>query len=145
MELSILENNKRDHQTESQLNPLVDDNRLLRVGCGLSRSEMKNKEKHPVILTKGSHLYRLAILHHHHEVQHQGRPITNGAMRQAGLWIVGLSRMVNHLLRKCITCRRFRGKHRQNRYTPSFYECGLQYHWSMVNSYEKAKRRKWKF
>ena len=71
---------------------------------------MKNKEKHPVILTKGSHLSRLAILHHHHEVQHQGRPITNGAMRQAGLWIVGLSRMVNQLLRKCITCHRFRGK-----------------------------------
>ncbi len=118
MELSILEESGKDKLTEKQsnqlkrwslyrLNPFVDEHGLLRVGGRLRHSEMKYEEKHPVILPKGTHLSKLAILHHHHRIHHQGRLITNGAVRQAGLWIVGVSRMVNQLLRKCVTCCRF--------------------------------------
>ena len=118
MELSILEESGKDKLTEKQsnqlkrwslyrLNPFVDEHGLLRVGGRLRHSEMKYEEKHPVILPKGMHLSKLAILHHHHRIHHQGRLITNGAVRQAGLWIVGVSRMVNQLLRKCVTCCRF--------------------------------------
>ena len=121
MELRILEENREDKLTEKQLNqlkrsslyrlnPFVDENGLLRVGGRLRHSEMKYEEKHPVLLPKEDHLSKLAILYHDDKNHHQGRITTNGAVRQAGLWIVGKSRMVNQLLRQCVTCRRFRGK-----------------------------------
>ena len=102
MELSILEESGKDKLTEKQsnqlkrsflyrLNPFVDEHGLLRVGGGLRHSEMKHEEKHPVILPKGTHLSKLAILHYHHRIHNQGRLIINGAVRQAGLWIIGVN------------------------------------------------------
>lgn len=58
---------------------------MLRVGGRLRRSDEKYEEKHPVILPKNSHLSKLAILYHDDNVDHQGRLITNGAVKQAGL------------------------------------------------------------
>ena len=47
---------------------------------------------------------------HHERIHHQGRLITNGAVRQTGFWIVGVSGIVNQRLSQCINCRRFRRK-----------------------------------
>ena len=40
---------------------------------------------------------------------HQGRHITEGKIRRAGLWITGLKRLVYSVISKCVLCRRFRG------------------------------------
>ena len=36
--------------------------------------------------------------------------MTEGAIRSAGLWIIGVKRMINSIIRKCIICRKLRGK-----------------------------------
>ncbi|XP_026178998.1 uncharacterized protein LOC113139742 [Mastacembelus armatus] len=46
----------------------------------------------------------------HEQVAHQGRHITEGAVRSAGYWIVGGKRLVSSVIHKCVTCRRLRGK-----------------------------------
>ena len=109
-ELSRMQKNELKKSSIYRLNPFVDPKGILRVGGRLRRSDVKYEEKHPVILPKRNHLSKLAIMFHHERTHHQGRLITNGAVRQAGFWIVGVSRMVNQLLGQCITCRRFRGK-----------------------------------
>ena len=101
---------REDLSSIYRLNPFVDPEGILRVGGRLRRPDVKYEEKQPVILPKRSRLSKLAIMFHHVTIHHQGRLITNGAVRQAELWIVGVSRMVNQLLGQCITCRRFRGK-----------------------------------
>jgi hypothetical protein len=68
------------------------------------------EEKHPAILPKGSHLAKLAVLHYHGKVYHQRRQITHGAIRQAGLWIVGAKRMISRVINQCEVCRKLRGK-----------------------------------
>lgn len=46
--------------------------------------------------------------HYHERVAHQGRHITEGAIRSAGLWILGGKRLVTSVIYKCVTCRRLR-------------------------------------
>lgn len=46
----------------------------------------------------------------HEKVFHQGRHITEGAIRSSGYWITGCKRLVSSLVYQCITCRKLRGK-----------------------------------
>ncbi len=43
-------------------------------------------------------------------MKHQGRHLTEGAIRAAGLWILGGKSLINSVLHRCITCRKLRGK-----------------------------------
>ena len=56
------------------------------------------------------HLSSLVIHHYHDKVHHQRRLITIGAVRTAGFWIIGASRMVAKILNNCVSCRKLRGK-----------------------------------
>ena len=93
-----------------RLDPFLDDNEVLRVGGRLRRSNEDYVEKHPAILPKGHHLSNLAIIYHHEKVHHQGLLITHGAVCQAGIWVMGASRMVSKAISRCIKCKRLRGK-----------------------------------
>ena len=50
----------------------------------------------------------MLIRHHHEQIHHQGRHFTEGAVRSAGLWIVGGKKRVSSIIHQCITCRRLR-------------------------------------
>ena len=93
-----------------RLDPFIDANGVLRVGGRLRQAEQMFEEKHPAILPKKSHLAKLAVRHYHDKVFHQGRQITYGAIRNAGLWIVGAKRMVSRIINQCVICRKLRGK-----------------------------------
>lgn len=67
-------------------------------------------EKHPLILPRNHHIFTLLVRYYHEQVQHQGRHITEGAIRAAGFWIVGSKRAVSTVLYKCVTCRKLRGR-----------------------------------
>lgn len=41
---------------------------------------------------------------------HQGRHFTEGALRSAGLWLIGGKKLVSTVIPKCVTCKRLRGK-----------------------------------
>ena len=71
---------------------------------------MSWEEKHPVILPKNHNVSTLLVRHYHEQVAHQGRHLTEGAVRSAGLWIQGSKGFVSSVLHKCVTCKQLRGK-----------------------------------
>ena len=93
-----------------RLQPFLDNKGILRVGGRLRRADMEYEEKHPAILPKSSHLTTLAIRHYHEDVHHQGKQITHGRIRDAGIWIVGASRRISNCINQCTTCKKLRGK-----------------------------------
>ncbi|XP_022096435.1 uncharacterized protein LOC110982378 [Acanthaster planci] len=94
----------------SGLAPFLDDDGILRVGGRLKRGNFDLGVCHPIVLPKGDHVSRLLVEHLHREVRHQGRHLTTGAVSHAGLWILGLHKLVRGVINQCTTCRRLRGK-----------------------------------
>lgn len=92
-----------------RLNPILQ-NDLICIGGRLKNADVEIDQKNPVILPKDNHVSLLLIRHHHTQVKHQGRHLTEGAVRAAGLWILGGKRLINSTLHKCVTCRRLRGR-----------------------------------
>lgn len=93
-----------------KLKPMLDQEGLLRVGGRLSSADLPNDEKHPYILPRRHHASTLLVRHYHEEVAHQGRHLTEGALRSAGVWIIGSKRLVANVIHECVICRRLRGK-----------------------------------
>ncbi|XP_061819391.2 uncharacterized protein [Nerophis lumbriciformis] len=98
------------HSPLKSLDPILDDEGLLRVGGRNSSADMTWEEKHPIILPKDNHISTLLVRYYHEQVAHQGRHFTEGAVRTAGLWITGSKRLVSSVINKCVTCKRMRGK-----------------------------------
>ncbi|KAK0139045.1 hypothetical protein N1851_024400 [Merluccius polli] len=71
------------------LDPFIDANGLLRVGGRIREAELQPDEKFPLIIPGKHHIATLLVRHHHQKTQHQGRLFTEGALRAAGLWIIG--------------------------------------------------------
>nr|XP_055046841.1 uncharacterized protein LOC129432444 [Misgurnus anguillicaudatus] len=90
--------------------PYIDESGLLRIGGRLSQSAFEKNEVNPLILPGRCHVTTLLIRHYHSQVQHQGRHFTEGALRAAGLWIIGGKRRISSIIHHCVTCRKLRGK-----------------------------------
>ena len=97
----------------ASLSPILGSDELLRIGGRLKNfrgSEHNDLSHHPVILLKNHHVSLLIVRHFHETVHHQGRHLTEGAIRSGGFWTVGSKRLVASVIYKCITCRKLRGK-----------------------------------
>ena len=94
----------------SKLSPFLDSDGILRVGGRLKRSEMDLAIRHPIVLPKDCHVSELLAYHHHRRIHHQGRQLTLGTIRSAGLWIIGANRLVRSIINRCTTCRKLRQK-----------------------------------
>ncbi|XP_045210756.2 uncharacterized protein LOC123562171 [Mercenaria mercenaria] len=92
------------------LDPYLDEHCVLRVGGRLSRSSLESSQKHPVIVPGKHYVAKLLVNHFHTLVQHQGRQLTEGAVRDAGFWITGGKRLVSSQIYNCITCKKLRGR-----------------------------------
>lgn len=97
------------NSTLLKLNPILEYG-LICVGGRLKHANLDTREKNPVILPKNSHISVLFVRHYHDQVKHQGRHFTEGAIRAAGLWIIGSKKLIQSILLKCVTCQRLRGK-----------------------------------
>ncbi|KAL4009520.1 hypothetical protein ACER0C_003372 [Sarotherodon galilaeus] len=97
------------HSPLRKLDPFLDSDGVLRVGGRTSLSAISWEEKHPIIIPKSNHIATLLVRYYHEQVVHQGRHFTEGAIRSAGLWILGGKRLVSSIIHKCVTCRRLRG------------------------------------
>ena len=93
-----------------KLSPIIDGERILRVGGRLNQADLANEERHPIIQPKSSHVSSLLIRHYHERVQHQGRVLTHGALRRSGYWILGGKRVINCIIEKCVKCKKLRGQ-----------------------------------
>ncbi|XP_057699895.1 uncharacterized protein LOC130920590 [Corythoichthys intestinalis] len=92
------------------LNSFIDSEGLLRVGGRTSLANLPYDEKHPLILPKRHHVSTLLVRYYHQDVAHQGRHLTEGALRSAGVWIIGARKLVSSVIYQCVTCRKLRGK-----------------------------------
>lgn len=97
------------------LDPIIDEDEMLRVGGRLNRGNISLKERNPLIIPGNNHIARLIVLHYHEKVMHQGRHLTEGAVREAGYWITGCKRLISSLLHKCVKCRKLRGTFEQQK------------------------------
>ncbi len=64
----------------------------------------------PLILPGHCHITSLLIQHYHKQVKHQGRVFTEGALREAGFWIIGGKRRISSVIFQCVQCRKLRGR-----------------------------------
>ncbi|KAK7910443.1 hypothetical protein WMY93_015127 [Mugilogobius chulae] len=92
-----------------KLNPFIDNDGLLRVGGRLRHSQLQKNEANPVIIPNKHHIAVLLVRYHHEKVRHQGRHLTEGAIRASGLWLVGGKRLISAIIHKCVRCRKLRG------------------------------------
>lgn len=116
-EISLLED-KRPVPKKSplrRLDPFIDGNGLVRVGGRLRRGDLPEEEKHPVIIPSRHHVATLLIRYYHEQVQHQGRHFTEGAVRSAGLWIIGGKGRISSIVGKCVTCKKLRGRSQEQK------------------------------
>jgi hypothetical protein len=91
-----------------KLDPFIDSAGVLRVGGRLKHSNMSLGEKNHILIPGIHAIAKLLVSYYHELVKHQGRHITEGEVRSAGLWITGLNRLVYSVISKCVLCRRFR-------------------------------------
>ena len=110
-EFSCLKHDRRIPQESPlrKLDPFVDSGGLLRVGGRTRRAGLDESATHPIILPGKHHVATLLVRHYHESTHHQGRHFTEGAVRAAGLWIVGGKRCVSRIIHLCVPCRRLRG------------------------------------
>ncbi|XP_035660814.1 uncharacterized protein LOC118405422 [Branchiostoma floridae] len=92
-----------------RLDPMVDEEGILRVRGRLSHSSLAQEAKHPVILPKESEVAKLILRSIHEEHGHMGRNYVISKSRER-YWIPQVNALVRRLNKKCVTCRRLRGK-----------------------------------
>ncbi|XP_039642648.1 uncharacterized protein LOC120549660 [Perca fluviatilis] len=101
-----------------KLNPFIDEDGLLRIGGRLTNADLPSDERHPVILPKTHHNSTLIVRHYHEDVFHQGRHLTEGAVRSAGVWIVGGKWLVSSVIYNFVTCKKLRGRLMEHEMAP---------------------------
>jgi len=90
--------------------PFLDSNGILRVGGRLNKlkGSLPTGQLNPIIMPKDNHVTMLLVRDFHESVRHQGRHLTEGAVRAGGFWIIGAKNLISSLIQKCVTCRKLR-------------------------------------
>ena len=96
--------------THIEMSPFKDSMNTIRVGGRLANSHLPYEGKFPIIIPHDSPLVELLMKSLHNQTRHQGRVITQAAIRYAGFHVKGLKRLVSKFIKKCPTCNRLRGK-----------------------------------
>ena len=85
---------------------------LISMGGRLDKGKkfcMEDKNRHPIIMPKDHYVTRLLVRKFHHQAVHQGRLLTEGALRSGGFWVVGAKNLVRSEIKSCVTCRKLSG------------------------------------
>ena len=90
------------------LDPYLDAIGVIRVGGRITKANLADSLKNPVILPKTSHITELIIRHAHEKTHHSGRGVTLNELRSNGYWIIG-NAAVRRFISRCVRCRYLRG------------------------------------
>ena len=106
-EIKDLENNRsiRKNSRILTLNPILDDQKILRVSGRLSYSEISREQKHPIILPKEHVFTRMLAWDAHISNLHFGLDQWFFFLRQS-YYILGARQLLRSLLRYCVKCKR---------------------------------------
>ncbi|XP_076383878.1 uncharacterized protein LOC143262639 [Megalopta genalis] len=91
------------------LNPFLDQDKLLRVGGRLRHAPLSYCQKHPLILPHRHHITNLIIESEHLRHWHAGTQATLNAVRQI-YWPIDGMRAIKIVIHKCIRCFRVKPK-----------------------------------
>ena len=91
-----------------KLSPFQDGNGVLRIGGRLTKLDLAENQRHPIIIPKQSHLSCLIIDYAHRQIHHQGRLITLSNVIDMRYHIIGVRKQLRSYLSKCVTCRKQR-------------------------------------
>ncbi|KMQ83407.1 hypothetical protein RF55_20126, partial [Lasius niger] len=89
------------------LRPILDEQRLLRVGGRLQNALLPFAEKHPLILQKSSRLSLLLVREAHATSLHGGPQLTRSLLLRR-YWILQANSLVRSVIHACVRCARFR-------------------------------------
>ena len=104
----VRQNSLKRNSNIANLNPVILEDGLLRVGGRLVNGGTTNMTINPIILPQESHITHTIIKHIHETINHQGRGQTLNELRTQGFWIIGGSKSVAKFIRSCIKCRKLR-------------------------------------
>ncbi|XP_075151077.1 uncharacterized protein LOC142225183 [Haematobia irritans] len=85
------------------LNPILDDNKLLRVNGRLANSDLSYNERFPIILPEKSRYCKLLIEFTHIILLHAEHQTMLRSIRQE-FYVIRLKSAIRHCVRKCRTC-----------------------------------------
>ncbi|XP_048004284.1 uncharacterized protein LOC125240435 [Leguminivora glycinivorella] len=107
-ELKNLKENKMINKKSqlTSLNPIVDEDGVLRVGGRLQQAGITEQMKHPVIIPHKSHFTTL-ILDNAHEKTLHGNPQLMLNYLRSKYFVIGATNSVKLFVRKCVTCARY--------------------------------------
>ena len=88
-----------------KLNPMLDQDGMIRVGGRLKHAPLTYESKHQIILPYRHHITDLIIAHHHQESGHMGQEFVLSCLRQ-NYWIIKGRSAVRRVLSNCFACRR---------------------------------------
>ncbi|XP_015377880.1 PREDICTED: uncharacterized protein LOC107172119 [Diuraphis noxia] len=91
----------------AQLAPFVDAHGIIRVGGRLQHSDLSTDAKHPILLSKSSHLAQLIVHHYHHNTLHGGTRLI-ASLIQRRFWIVSIRAAIRQIIFKCTVCIRYK-------------------------------------
>lgn len=108
-ELHHLQQNKpiNSHSKILSLNPIIDQDGLLRVGGRLRNAPLSYSQKHPIILSSHSTLTDLIILHQHLNCFHMGPQLLLATLRE-NYCIIHAKNTIKRVLKQCVLYFRLR-------------------------------------
>ena len=96
------------HSPLAQYSPMLDSERILRVGGRLAKADVPFDFKHPMLIPEHP-LARSLVSHLHMKSKHQGGHITSAAIRHAGFYLIKGSSVVRRHIKGCCSCQKLRG------------------------------------
>ena len=92
-----------------KLNPMIDDQGVIRVGGRISQSSLTWAMKHPIILPKGHRVSEMIIQEQHRKSGCMGKNMVLASVREK-FWIIGANQLIRKVVSSCLFCRKRKGK-----------------------------------
>ena len=93
----------------SNLDQLIDENEVLRVGGRIKRSNLNTEYVHLILLSGEGIVTNLIVKWYHQSVGHDGRGYTLNKSGSSGYWIVKANSVVRSFIARCVRCQYLRG------------------------------------
>ncbi|XP_055913549.1 uncharacterized protein LOC129947130 [Eupeodes corollae] len=100
-----------------KLSPLLDDNRLIRVGGRLQMLEETYDIKHPIILSSDHHITDLIVDDFHRTTLHGGVNTVLAKIRER-FWVIKGRQVVKKRINSCIVCKKLFGQPASQPFAP---------------------------
>lgn len=108
-EISLHQKGLPGSKSIRQLDPLIDESGIVRVGGRLDYADIPYAHKHPMLLPSRHRLTDLIIDHHHLRLKHPGSNTLQVNLKQE-FWILSSRKAIRSRLRQCVPCFRTRPK-----------------------------------